>query len=143
MCNIDYFKGMKAFKKIIFIRLRERKERFGVVEESLFYRRLRKQIKSKNKSFNQVERELGYPRNSLNNYKNGTEPSGQRLIDLAEYLGASPSYLIGKREESEFEFESLKESFQSLDFEQKRELYSICQIWATAQLSKNYHKNNK
>lgn len=112
-----------------------------MVEESLFYHRLRKQVKSKNKNFNQVERELGYPRNSLNNYKNGIEPSGLRLVELSEYFGVSPSYLIGKREE--VESETLEISFHSLDFEQKRKLYLICQVWATTQLSKSIENNNK
>lgn len=112
-----------------------------MVKESLFYHRLRKQVKSKNKNFNQVERELGYPRNSLNNYKNGIEPSGLRLVELSEYFGVSPSYLIGKREE--VELETLEISFQSLDFEQKRDLYQICQSWATNELSKSIESNNK
>ncbi|MCE2142273.1 helix-turn-helix domain-containing protein, partial [Streptococcus thermophilus] len=47
------------------------------------------------KSFNQVERDLGYPRNALHNYKNGVEPSGIRLIELAHYFGVTPEYLLG------------------------------------------------
>ena len=108
-------------------------------KETLFYLRLREQAIMKKKSMNQIERELGYPRNSLNNYKsNATEPSGIRLVELSEYFGVSSSYLIGKREK--VESESLKVSFQSLDFEQKRELYEICQSWATTELSKRDRK---
>lgn len=55
-------------------------------------RRINKNIK---KSFNQVERDLGYPRNALHNYKNGVEPSGIRLIELAHYFGVTPEYLLG------------------------------------------------
>lgn len=100
---------------------------------NVFYQRLRKQIKLKGKSFNQVERELGYPRNSLNNYKNNaTEPSGIRLVELSDYFGVSSGYLIGKREKGESE--PLKVCFKSLNFEQKRELYEICQRWAASQL---------
>lgn len=104
--------------------------------ETLFYLHLKEQAMKKNKSLNQVERELGYPRNSLNNYKNGTEPSGDRLIELADYFMISPHYLIGKREIKDGV--SLIESFQRLTFEQKSELYSICQSWATTQLFKNH-----
>lgn len=107
-----------------------------MLKDTLFYKRLKEQIELKNNTFNGVERELGYPRNSLSNYKNGTAPSGERLIELAEYFGVSPGYLIGKNDQAEGF--SLKEIFQSLDFEQKRELYEICQSWATTQLSKNY-----
>lgn len=105
-----------------------------MTEESVFYQRLKTEIQLMGKNFNQVERELGYPRNSLNNYKNGIEPSGTRLVELADYFGVSSGYLIGKREK--VESVSLKVSFQSLDFEQKRELYEICQSWVTNQLSK-------
>lgn len=108
-------------------------------EETIFYHQLREQIKRTGKSFNQVERELGYPRNSLNNYKtNATEPSGNRLVELADYFNISPEYLISNKKN--IKADSLKESFLSLDFEQKRELYSICQSWATSELlSKHPH----
>lgn len=43
----------------------------------LFYHRLKELVESSGKSANQIERKLGYPRNSLNNYKLGGEPSGQ------------------------------------------------------------------
>lgn len=35
-----------------------------------FYERLKSLAEEKNKSFNQIERELNYPRNALNAYKN-------------------------------------------------------------------------
>lgn len=105
--------------------------------QNVFYHRLKEQIKVKGRTFNQVERDLNYPRNALNNYKQGIEPSGLRLVELSEYFGVSPRYLIGKREEEEEDdSEILERSFQSLNFEQKRELHSICQSWATSQLSK-------
>ena len=50
---------------------------------NLFYHRLKELVESSGKSANQIERELGYPRNSLNNYKLGGEPSGTRLIGLS------------------------------------------------------------
>ncbi|WP_270251000.1 helix-turn-helix domain-containing protein [Lactococcus lactis] len=110
-------------------------------EENLFYHRLKKLIEAKKSNFNRVERELGYPRNSLNNYKNGIEPSGLRLVELSEYFGVSPNYLIGKRKE--VESETLEISFHRLDFEQKRKLYLICQVWASTQLSKSIENNDK
>lgn len=109
-----------------------------MTEESVFYQRLKTEIQLTGKNFNQVERELGYPRNSLNNYKNSIEPSGKRLVELSDYFGVSSGYLIGKREK--VESESLKVSFQSFGFEQKRELYEICQSWATTELSKRDRK---
>ncbi|WP_370524380.1 helix-turn-helix domain-containing protein [Lactococcus sp. S64] len=82
-----------------------------MAEETIFYIRLKEQIKIRKTSFNQVERDLGYPRNSLNNYKNGTEPSGNRLVELAEYFMVSPRFLIGKEEEGQEQ--SFKEFFKN------------------------------
>ncbi len=66
-----------------------------MAENQLFYPRLEELIRLSKKSFNQVERDLGYPRNALHNYKNGVEPSGIRLIELAHYFGVTPEYLLG------------------------------------------------
>ncbi|WP_416449045.1 hypothetical protein QK916_13720 [Lactococcus lactis] len=52
--------------------------------EYLFvYSRLKLLIKDAHKSFNQVERELGYPRNTLKNYKYKKKPSVGRVFDMA------------------------------------------------------------
>ena len=66
-----------------------------MAENQLFYPRLEELIRLSKKSFNQVERDLGYPRNALHNYKNGMEPSGIRLIELAHYFGVTQEYLLG------------------------------------------------
>lgn len=112
-----------------------------MTNQNIFYNRLKEQIKLECKTFNRVERDLGYPRNSLNNYKQGIEPSGRRLLELANYFKVSPDYLIGDNDNSELD--PLKEYFQSLGFKQKRKLYLICQVWATTQLSKIIENNNK
>lgn len=39
--------------------------------ENIFYQRLRALTHNSGKSFNQIERDLGYTRNALANYKNG------------------------------------------------------------------------
>lgn len=108
-------------------------------EETIFYIRLKEQIKIRKTSFNQVERDLGYPRNSLNNYKNRIEPSGKRLVELAEYFMVSPGFLIGK--EGKEENKSFKTFFQKLDFEQKREIYKVCEKWNMSQLFRNNQKS--
>lgn len=64
-------------------------------KETIFYEHLNEQIRYLGKNLNQVERELNYPRNALNNYKHGGEPSGRRLLDLSHYFGVSPEYLLG------------------------------------------------
>ena len=94
-------------------------------EKVLFFDRFMLQVKRNNKSINAIEKELGYPRNSLNNYKNGGEPSGSRLVEIAEYFKVSPEYLIGKEKKSaEAEDFTLfpKEYFKQLKVSQKKEL---------------------
>lgn len=60
-----------------------------------FYERLNKLVKESGKSMNQVERELNYPRNALNAYKNKKNPSAKRTSEIAEYFGVSTDYLLG------------------------------------------------
>lgn len=98
-----------------------------MTENQLFYPRLEELIRLSKKSFNQVERDLGYPRNALHNYKNGVEPSRIWLIELAHYFGVTPEYLLGisndkKKNETRIIFESLNDY-------QKKDLCIICQEW--------------
>ena len=62
--------------------------------ENIFYLRLKALTHESGNSFNQIERELGYTRNALANYKNGGVPSGIRLMELANYFKVLPDYLI-------------------------------------------------
>ena len=93
----------------------------------LFYRRLKDLIEKSGKSANQIERELGYPRNSLSNYKLGGEPSGIRLIVLSEYFNVSPKYLMGIIDEPNDS--SAINLFKTLTQEEKKEMCLICQKW--------------
>ncbi|MCT1182738.1 XRE family transcriptional regulator [Lactococcus lactis] len=101
---------------------------------NLFYERLLKAVEQSGKSVNCIERELGYSRNELHNYKNGTAPSGSRLIELAQYFHLSPDYLIGKDDATDY---ICPESFfQKLNKEQKIKMLKIAQKWATRQIIK-------
>ena len=60
-----------------------------------FYERLKSLAKENNKSFNQIERDLHYTRNALNQYKRGSIPSAKRTSEIAEYFGVSTDYLLG------------------------------------------------
>lgn len=96
-------------------------------ETSVFYVRLNKLIKNSSKAFNEVERELGYPRNSLSNYKYGALPSANRLIELAHYFGVTPEYLAGESEEKEKN--SIETFFASLSDEQRERMCNLCYKW--------------
>ena len=93
-----------------------------MMEESLFYKRVKKLGEDLGKSFNQIEKELGYSRNALSNYKTKTMPSAIRLLELAEYFDVSPRYLLGMDEmcENSREKNSFTEFlFENLDKNQK------------------------
>lgn len=111
-----------------------------VIDNTIFYNRLKEQAAIKKKSLNRIERDLKYPRNSLHNYKTGTDPSGIRLVELADYFMISPHYLIGKSKV--VKVKSLVETFQTLSFEQKIEIYEMCEKWATSELSEINNKKN-
>ena len=67
--------------------------------EYLFvYSRLKLLIKDAHKSFNQVERELGYSRNTLKNFKYKNKPSVGRVFEMANYFNVSIEFLLGIEE---------------------------------------------
>lgn len=101
------------------------------MEESLFYKRVKKLGEDLGKSFNQIEKELGYSRNALSNYKTKTMPSAVRLLELAEYFDVSPRYLLGMDEMCENSRE--KNSFTEF----------LLKIWIRTKnlRSVNFHKS--
>ncbi|MCT0016612.1 hypothetical protein EFE32_07115 [Lactococcus lactis subsp. lactis] len=68
-----------------------------MIKETMFYKRPKEQAQLSHKLFNQIERDLGYSRNALHNYKVGRQPSGVWLIELANYFQMDPEFLIGKK----------------------------------------------
>ena len=81
----------------------------------MFYERLKSLALEKNKSFNQIERDLNLSRNTLANYKKGQTPSSERALLLANYFNVSTDYLLGKTDKikkSTFD-EDLEKSLES------------------------------
>lgn len=105
-----------------------------MIEETIFYSRLKEEFKKTRKSTNQIERELGYSRNALHNYKNGMEPSGKRLIEIAEYFHVSSQFLIGKTEISSVN--SPITIFEKLSDVQKFEMLKLCHNWSENMIKK-------
>ena len=103
-------------------------------KREIFAIRFQQECSRLNKSVNQIERELGYPRNALHNYKSGAIPSGCRLLEIAKYFKVSPQYLIGEANESSDE--DMKEFFQNLSFKDKKKLCMICQEWLISPIMK-------
>lgn len=87
-----------------------------MMEETLFCKRVKKLGEDLGKSFNQIEKELGYSRNALSNYKTKTMPSAIRLLELAEYFDVSPRYLLGMDEMCENSREKIALNLRSVNF---------------------------
>lgn len=99
----------------------------------IFYERLVYIVHQTGKSMNHIERELGYPRNSLHNYKNGNEPSASRLIEISHYFDVRPEYLIGMGEQKHAS--TPQTYFDNLNDKQKLEMLDISESWVRNQLS--------
>ncbi|WP_278218659.1 helix-turn-helix domain-containing protein [Lactococcus lactis] len=92
----------------------------------MFYNRLNTLVKMSGKSMNYIEKELNYPRNSLNNYKNCRMPSAIRVFELAQYFGVSPEYMIGL---SATQFRGNDINFSELSTENKIQMYKSSVKW--------------
>jgi transcriptional regulator with XRE-family HTH domain len=93
----------------------------------VFNKRLEELCRMSGKSINKIERDLGYPRNALHNYKKDAAPSGIRLVEIAQYFNVSPGYLIGKTETKNPQ--SVKQVFCELNSEQKLAMTELCYKW--------------
>ena len=60
----------------------------------MFYETLKSLANKNKKSFNQIEKDLGYGKNTLYSYKI-QNPTQERLIELAKYFNVSTDYLLG------------------------------------------------
>lgn len=96
--------------------------------KNIFYTRLKEECKKRNLSINQLERNLGYPRNALNNYQVTDHcPSGIRLIEIADYFDVSPKYLLGLLEK-ESHLDAIN-YFNGLETEEKKKIILVSQEW--------------
>lgn len=100
-----------------------------------FYLHLKAECQRIGKSINQVERELGYPRNSLHNYKFNRIPSGKRLLEISDYFNVSPNYLLGEASEDK---ENVNYMFKKLNLNEKKELYYVFQEWLSSLVEEKY-----
>lgn len=111
-----------------------------------FYERFLILVSKTSKSINQIERELGYPRNALHNYKNVKSPSAERLMQLAKYFGVSSEYFLGGDEEqveNTYSIHTIKSIFDNFNTEDKIKMYNYCHEWLISQLLDiRKHKDN-
>ncbi|HBM6568582.1 TPA: helix-turn-helix transcriptional regulator, partial [Enterococcus faecium] len=61
------------------------------------FERIKELAKKQGKSLNKVEEDLGYGKNVLYRLKN-SNPSTERLQEIADYFDVSVDYLLGREE---------------------------------------------
>lgn len=78
----------------------------------MFYERLKSLAKENKKSFNEIEADLGYSKNSMYHYKK-VNPSNDKLTKLAEYFNVSTDYLLGNTTAKDYDSKRLDESIEN------------------------------
>lgn len=111
------------------------------MENIIFQKRLNQLIEKSGKSTNQIEREMGYTRNALHNYRKGREPSGRRLIELAQYFKASPEYLLGMVEDKDTI--NMIVIFEQMSDKEKFSMIKIMQEWVNNIIIQKIAAQNK
>lgn len=74
-----------------------------------FYERLQSLAKENNKSFSQIEKDLGYSKNSLYHYKTKM-PTANNITRLSDYFNVSTDYLLGVNDRLTSSSPSIKNS---------------------------------
>ena len=74
-----------------------------------------------NKKPTQVGRELSTSSGTITQWKNGSIPGGEKLMQIADYFGVSIDYLVGRTEESVSETENVISVSRSMQQEPKEE----------------------
>lgn len=77
-----------------------------------FYEILQELKDESGKSMNQIERELGFPRNTLSSFKK-QNPSVNRLEAIAKYFDVSTDYLLGNTTAKDYDSKRLDESIEN------------------------------
>lgn len=77
-----------------------------------FFETLQALKEESGKSMNQIERELGYPRNTLSSFKR-QKPSVTRLEEIAKYFNVSTDYLLGNTTAKDYDSKRLDESIEN------------------------------
>lgn len=77
-----------------------------------FYEILQELKDESGKSMNQIERELGFPRNTLSSFKK-QNPSVNRLEAIAKYFNVSTDYLLGNTTAKDYDSKRLDESIET------------------------------
>ncbi|EGP5030316.1 helix-turn-helix transcriptional regulator [Enterococcus faecium] len=82
------------------------------------FERIKELAKKQGKSLNKVEEDLGYGKNVLYRLKN-SNPSTERLQEIADYFNVSVDYLLGREEKETPKHVDLSEDDTVFSFDGK------------------------
>lgn len=82
------------------------------------FERIKYLSEKQGKSLNKVEEELGYGKNVLYRLKN-TNPSAERLQEIADYFDVSVDYLLGRIDDPNPIASALRD-FEGIEFEDEK-----------------------
>ncbi|HAQ1444148.1 TPA: helix-turn-helix transcriptional regulator [Enterococcus faecium] len=82
------------------------------------FERIKELAKKQGKSLNKVEEDLGYGKNVLYRLKN-SNPSTERLQEIADYFDVSVDYLLGREEKEPPKHVDLSENDTVFSFDGK------------------------
>ena len=82
------------------------------------FERIKELAKKQEKSLNKVEEDLGYGKNVLYRLKN-SNPSTERLQEIADYFDVSVDYLLGREEKETPKHVDLSENDTVFSFDGK------------------------
>ena len=83
------------------------------------FERIKELAKKQGKSLNKVEEDLGYGKNVLYRLKN-SNPSTERLQEIADYFDVSVDFLLGREEKETPKHVDLSEDDTVFSFDGKR-----------------------
>ncbi|EEV47203.1 helix-turn-helix domain-containing protein [Enterococcus faecium 1,231,501] len=86
--------------------------------DMITFERIKELAKKQGKSLNKVEEDLGYGKNVLYRLKN-SNPSTERLQEIADYFDVSVDYLLGREEKETPKHVDLSEDDTVFSFDGK------------------------
>ncbi len=80
---------------------------------------------------NQVGRELGTSSASVTQWKNGSVPSGEKLVQIADYFNVTTDYLLGRTNEPELmpNNEEVDDNMPVTDFDRDKTAEEFMQMF--------------
>lgn len=106
------------------------------------YKQIQELVKNSGKSMNQIERELGYARNTIASYKK-QNPSTKRLGELAKYFNVSVDYLLGNTSSKKLDLAKLDDDIVASNLSYSGKELSDNDRQALNAILKDYFENNE